>query len=403
MKRANIRWFLSSYFLYECGRAMYFVFISWFLYQWTQDAIYTGFLVSFGFLPGLFTNLVFGVLVDRTNRKRLALIAGFSSTITLILLLCFFLGDWIQAWIIIGSHMLLQTAGSLFRPSLQALVAEVFESEDLPRIFSWSGSATITGSLCGAAAGGVLAGFLPAAASIGIVILIYALASLTVMPLSYKSILHHPHQPSTSFFKEMKEGFIYLHHHQMLYGLFLMLMLGQLTFHTTLGFLSVYTSAHLQQNSVVYGLLDSTFSIGGVLAGLLGTWWWAKCRNYVAVWSLSLTGGGLITVGLSQNLWSSLLGFLFIGIGTSFVRALLQSIQQMGTDPHFHGRMSSFRMLCNQTSIVLTGPFFGFIAASGGPANVFLLLTVPVCIGVIRAVFQSKNPSFAAITKRSTA
>ncbi|CDQ21590.1 hypothetical protein [Halobacillus karajensis] len=81
MNRANIRKLMSGYFLYECGRAMYFVLITWFLYQWTHDPLYTGLFVSFGFIPGLFSNLIFGVLVDRSNRKRLAGIAGIGSVI----------------------------------------------------------------------------------------------------------------------------------------------------------------------------------------------------------------------------------------------------------------------------------------------------------------------------------
>lgn len=283
MNMGNTRRLMCGYFLYELGRAMYFVLITWFLYQWTEDALYTGLFVSFGFIPGLFSNIIFGVLVDRSNRKRLAGIAGVSSIFCLLLLTGAFLIGLVNPWVMIGTHMILQTAGSLFRPSLQALMAELFPKEDLPRIFSWSGSSTVAGSLAGAAAGGLLAGVLGIEMSLVVVLLSYIGAVITVHRIQYTPLPRKGEKGSDSFIKEIKEGFVYVHHHSMLYGLFVMLMLGQLTFHTTLGFMSVYTSAHLQQSSLVYGLLDSTFSVGGIIAGLLGTWWWAKCQNRIAV------------------------------------------------------------------------------------------------------------------------
>nr|WP_262365329.1 MFS transporter [Halobacillus karajensis] len=305
-----------------------------------------------------------------------------------------FLLGWVHPWGMIAAHMALQTAGSLFRPSLQALVAEVFPQESLPRIFSWSGSSTVAGSLSGAALGGILAGFMAIELSLFVVILLYLGAVLTIHLLHYIPVPREEKEEISSFWHEMKEGFRYVHHNRMLYGLFVMLMLGQLTFHTTLGFLSVYTSAHLKQPSIIYGLLDSTFSIGGIIAGLLGTWWWAKCQHRIGITSLLLTAAGLAIVSFTSFVPFAFFGFLLIGIGTSFIRALLQSVQQMATERRFHGRISSLRMLCNQTSVALTGPMFGVTASNYGASTVFLLLLIPVTGGVLWAYVQSRHPAF---------
>ncbi|KHE72368.1 MFS transporter [Halobacillus sp. BBL2006] len=403
MNRLQTFRLLSGYFLYECGRAMYFVLITWFLFQWTNDALYTGLFVSFGFLPGLFSNLVFGVIVDRYNRKLLAIIAGGTSILFLIVLFGAFLLNWIYPWVMIGTHMILQTAGSLFRPSLQALVAEVFRKEALPRIFSLSGSSTIGGSLVGAGIGGLLSGWLAVETSLMVVIGLYAGAWISISLLSYEPQPRTAASTSSSFWKELKEGFVYLKNHRMLYGLFVMMMLGQLTFHTTLGFLSVYTSGYLQQSSTIYGLLDATFSVGGITAGLLGTWWWMKCKNHLAIWSLLTMALGLFVMGVTNQTLLAFIGVVCVGVGTSLVRALLQSVQQMATEKEFHGRMSSFRMLCNQASVVITGPIFGYFAASYGANYVFLFMLVPVLLGIVWAFLQSRNPLFIEITKQKTA
>ncbi|MGP4076154.1 MFS transporter [Halobacillus sp. K22] len=403
MNHLNTRRLLITYFLYECGRAMYFVLITWFLYQWTEDAVYTGIFVSFGFLPGLFSNLIFGVVVDRSNRKKLASLAGGGSIFCLLLLWGAFLLGWINPWVMILTHMILQTMGSLFRPSLQALVAEVFEKSNLPRIFSLSGSATISGSLIGAALGGILSGLLPVSISLLIVIGLYTGAFSTVLFIAYEPSPQRKPAQTTPFFQELKEGFVYLKSNNMLHGLFVMMMLGQLTFHTILGFLSVYTSAYLNQTSVVYGFLDAAFSIGGITAGIVGTWWWLKWKNHLAVCSLGVMMVGLLLLGVTKNLIAVVLGVILAGLGTSFVRALLQSVQQMATDPNFHGRMASFRMLCNQASVVVTGPIFGYIAAAHGVQYIFLILSMTIMSGMVWAIFQSKDPQFASITREKPA
>ncbi|MGP4069643.1 MFS transporter [Halobacillus sp. B29] len=403
MNRLNMRRLLTTYFLYECGRAMYFVLITWFLYQWTQDAIYTGIFVSFGFLPGLFSNLVFGVVIDRSNRKKLASLAGGGSIGCLLLLWGAFLLGLINPWVMILTHMVLQTLGSLFRPSLQALVAEVFKKNDLPRIFSLSGSATISGSLTGAALGGILSGLLPVSISLLIVTGLYIGAFFTVLFVSYEPSSMRKPAKASPFFQELQEGFVYLKRHHMLHGLFAMMMLGQLTFHTILGFLSVYTSAYLNQTSTVYGFLDAAFSIGGITAGMVGTWWWLKWKNHLALFSIGIMMGGLLLLGITKNLAIVVVGVVLVGLGTSFVRALLQSVQQMATDPGFHGRMASFRMLCNQASVVITGPIFGYVASAHGVHYVFLLLSGISFAGMVWAFFQARDPQFAAITKQKPA
>ncbi|MFC7062859.1 MFS transporter [Halobacillus seohaensis] len=403
MNKKNTNKLLSGYFLYECGRAMYFVLITWFLYKWTNDAMYTGFLISFGFLPGLFSNVIFGVLVDRYNRKILANIAGGISVLVLGVLWSFFAFGSINPWWVIITHMVLQTTGSLFRPSLQALVAEVFKEEELPRIFSLSGSATISGSLVGAGLGGVFSSFLSIQLSIFLVMFLYIGAFFAIVALIYEPSITHHQSAKPSFFSELRSGFTYLNSHRMLYGIFVMMMLGQLTFHTTLGFLSVYTSDYLNKPAIMYGALDVTFSIGGITAGILGAWWWKRMKNHLATYSLSAVALGLLLLGITHHVISAFIGVLLIGLGTSFVRALLQSVQQMATSKEYHGRMASFRMLCNQTAVVLSGPLFGFVAESNGANFVFLSLLAPICLGIAWSFFQSKHPLYIKITHSKTA
>lgn len=390
---------LLSFFFSEFSATVYFISITWILYEQTNNAVYTGVLVSLGFLPGLFLNLLFGVFVDRFNRKKLAIIAlaiGVSAIMTLLL------GSMFYGYLpilIIAVHMTVQISGSLFRPAVQALIAEIFPKEDLPKVFSKTSSFSIIGGIVGASIGGFLLALTGGHATLIIAAISYIIAILGLSMVPYYSAkLEKEDKETDSILIDLKNGFQYLNDNRFLLLLFFVMFNGQLVFHTSLGFLSVYTLDYLKQTSTTYGLLDVCFSLGGVLAGIYGSLWWSKTKNKFPVYSLLIIMIGLGTLGYSHYVWVSFIGVFLLGLGTTWVRVLMQAVQQMATEKEYHGRMASFRMICNQGAVVLSGPVLGWIAASYGSNIVYISLMIPMGICILFAVYLSKNKLFKKLT-----
>ncbi|MCL6443041.1 MAG: MFS transporter [Alicyclobacillus sp.] len=396
MIKRNVFYVLTASFLSAFGGAMYFVVIAWVLYSITKNPTYTGLLVGLGFLPGLFLNLVFGVIVDRFDRKGLALFANLIITVALLLALIAIGLGFIKVWMIFVVHMLNQVTSSLFRPAVQAFVTEAFSSEELPAIFSQSGAASSLGSMLGSAIGGVIVAAFSTAASMATVVICYILATIALILIKRTSISNKG-EKTAAIISEFIAGFTYLKGNTLLLGLFTMMLVGQLVFHTGTAFLSVYVKEFLHKSVQLYGLLDSTMSIGGIVAGFLGTWWWRKTGKSVAVGSFLFVGIGLLFIGLSPTVAISFVGVFLIGIGTTWVRVLLQSAQQMATDPQYYGRMASFRMLCNQGSVVIGGPVIGWVASHYGVGNAYLILLIPVGAVIVFAIFQRNTKSFVRL------
>ena len=390
---------LLSFFFSEFSATVYFISITWILYEQTNNAVYTGVLVSLGFLPGLFLNLLFGVFVDRFNRKRLAIIALAIGVLAIMTLL---LGSMFYGYLpilIIAVHMTVQISGSLFRPAVQALIAEIFPKEDLPKVFSKTSSFSIIGGIVGASIGGILLALTGGQATLIIAIISYIIAILGLLTVPYYSEkLEIEDRETDSILIDLKNGFQYLNDNRFLLLLFFVMFNSQLVFHTSLGFLSVYTLDYLKQTSTTYGLLDVCFSLGGVLAGIYGSLWWSKTKNKFAVYSLLITMIGLGTLGYSHYVWVSFIGVFLLGLGTTWVRVLMQAVQQMATEKAYHGRMASFRMICNQGAVVLSGPILGWIAASYGSNTVYISLMIPMGICILFAVYLSKNKLFKKLT-----
>ena len=398
-RKLNYIW--SAFFLAELGRVMYFILITWILYSLTENAFYTGLLVSLGFLPGLLMNLWFGVIVDRLNRKALSVVANLISTLTILMVLFAIWFDVLTPWVIILAQMIIQLMGSLFRPAIQAFIAEIFPTADLPKVYSQSGSAAIMGGLLGASLGGIAIGVFSEFITMSIVVVSFILATVFLYLIPKTELLQKEEKNSErkSVVKDLLEGFTYLKSNAFLFSLFGTMFVGQLVFHSSITFLSVYTKDYLSQTVTVYGFLDATLSLGGVIAGILGTWWWNKSSNYLSTNSLVVVFAGLCLVGFSTNLYIAFIGVFLIGLGTTWIRILIQSIQQMATDKAYHGRMASYRMLCNQGSVVISGPILGWIATYGAN-SVYISLLIPVGLGALLCLKQATQEKFKKITER---
>lgn len=391
---------LITFFLSEFGRAMYFVSITWILYELTDDPLFTGALVGLGFLPGLLLNLFFGVAVDRFNRKWLAVLANLLCSLSMATLLLFFSFDKVGPWLIIIVHMILQVAGSLFRPAIQAFLAESFAKEHLPKVFSQSSSAAILGGLLGATVGGLVISVFSATGTLIIVTSCFVIATVSILLIKNEVVVRDEQIDRKSIGKDIVDGFVYIKNHKFLLGLFVIMFNGQLVFHTSLGFLSIYTVDYLEQSATVYGLMDAAISVGGVVAGLLGTWWWKKGKNRIALYSLFIVFVGLMFVGMAPILPVAFMGVFLIGLGTTWIRVLLQSVQQMATDSNYHGRMASYRMIGNQGSVVISAPILGWVASNLGVNYIYLCLLIPIFLCIIFSIIQSNQENFKHITSK---
>ncbi|MFC0524507.1 MFS transporter [Pontibacillus salicampi] len=392
---------ISAYFFAELARTMYFISISWILYDITEDATYTGMLVGLGFLPGVFLNFVFGVLVDRWNRKRLAFIAMATASLVMSCTILLSASNGFLPWIIFVTHMVLQATGSLFRPAIQAFIAELFSKEQLPHIFSANGAAGVSGGLTGALLGGVLTGLGSPLLALLVVLFSFNLAAVAVgiTKPSETRVIHNPSH--TSAWHDLLSGFAYARQQPLLLGLFAMMLIGQLVFHSSVGFLSVYTKSILHGGATLYGLLDASLSIGGILAGAAGGWWWSIHQRHFAVYAFLMMVAGLVIVGLFPDRIAAFIGVLFIGLGTTWIRVLLQSMQQMITEASYHGRMASFRMVLNQGSVALGTPIIGLAASQYGANMVYIVLLAPVTIGLVLSIYLARDTHFQQTVEHS--
>ncbi len=388
-------------FFTSLGSSMYFIAVAWILYETTKDATYTGLMVGFGFLPGVVLNLFFGILVDRMNRKRLTVHSLGTVTLSMVLLFGAMLLHLVRPWMIILVHMLVQTFSSLFRTAQQAFVTDICEKQEIPRMYSGMGASTSVGGLIGTSVGGVALTFLPAESVMLVVCLsfLFSVWCTLAVPEAKERVQARVSTAlsAAAVWHDLADNVRYLNRNPLMYSLFSIMFVGQLVVHTSAGMLSVYTSSYLKGTSTLYGVLESATSIGAIVAGLTATWYLYKSRRFVSTGALALTAIGLGLLAVTRHPVAAFVAIFLVGTGTTWLRVLMQSVQQVATEPAYYGRMAACRQMVNQSAVAVGGPILGVIAEKAGVNVSYAALLVPVGLSLLVTLRFAGHPLFGAI------
>ncbi|WP_332649480.1 MFS transporter [Lysinibacillus sp. 54212] len=376
--------------LIDFSLSAYFIFVSWFLYAETESAIYAGLFVSLGFLPSFICNLYFGAVVDRSNKKRVIQYA--LVIIVIVLTTVFFMFKMLIPVVLIITHMVIQLCGSLIRPAIQAYLTVIFSKEQLLSIFSKSASYTIIGGILGTSISSLFI------AKSNIILLSLSILIPLFISLFLFSLLPEEksenHFENDSIIKEIIAGFSYLLVNKYFLQLLALMAIGQLTYHTTIGFLAAYTFGTLQSSVTIYGTLEIIVSIGGILAGMISVKLVKLLNFHFPTAAYSLLTLSLTIFTFSPSIALSALGCFGIGFCTTWIRTNFQAIQQMSTKDQFHGRVASIRMFFNQGFVVCLTPLFGILAQKSGIEIIFATLACISFIGTFICFFLSRNNDF---------
>lgn len=376
--------------LLDFALSAYFIFITWGLYEQTENVVYTGLFVGLGFLPSLLCMPFFGVFVDRYYKKYL-LVGAFTIILLTIsaVMLCF---NNLSPILLISSNMVLQLCGSLIRPAMQAYISTLFSKEQLIITFQKSASYTIIGGILGTA----MSSLFIAQAAVDILAILIILAIFIAFSILWclPADKLTTDSPQHSIFKEMLAGFMYCLSSRFFIQLLIIMMIGQLTYHTTVGFLAAYTYEILQSTAPVYGLLEITLSISGVLAGLLGAKYMKQFKQFSPIILMVGLMLCLLLLALAPNIVFVVIGCAGIGYSTTWLRTTFQAIQQLATAHQYHGRAASIRMFFNQGSVVCLTPLFGILAERYSIHLVFFILASIGAVGLFLCTMRQIREQF---------
>jgi MFS family permease len=343
-------------------------------------------------LPWLLFAIPGGVLVDRTDRRRLMVRIDWARVVVMGVLAGSMLAGVSSIALLDVVLFVINTGEVVFRSASQAMTPAVVPRERLERANGWliGGTTLMQGMVAGPLGGFlfVLAACVPFFVNAGT----YAVSAVLVglMAGTYRASANTPGRypatgsgrPAGSVRADIAEGFRWLLGQRLLRTMALLIGLLNVTLTATTAVLVLLVRERLHLGSVGYGTLFSSEAAGGILGALGGA---RLIRRVTATWTIRI--GLLIEAALHLTLATSrdayvvgVMMFAF-GVHASLWNIVGASLRQRLTPPEMLGRVGSTSLFISAGGNCLGALLGGvFASAFGITAPYWVAFAVAVAV-----------------------
>ena len=335
----------------------------------TDDPVSIGLIAAFFTIPWLLFALPVGVVIDRSDRRRVLVVADLCrAALVGAMALVIAFGD-VQIWMLWALAFGLGVGEVFFDSGSQTNLPTIVPDEKLERANGlFYATEVATNTFIGMPLGGALiaiAVWLPF--GVDAVSFIVAAALAATLRGSFRPI-HAPSQAtSSSLLADMRGGLRWLLDHAVLRSLVIVVALMNLAFAATQATFVLFAKDELNISDRAFGPLLALVGVGAVLAGLTGG------RIIDAVGRRT----AMVTAALVPAVTSALIGlfpFTWLAIPLTALQAfattvwsiLAVSLRQLIVPPHLFGRVNSIYRWISTGAMPLGALFGGVLAAKYG-------------------------------------
>jgi DHA3 family macrolide efflux protein-like MFS transporter len=365
--KRNIIVFLTSQTISLFGSSLVQYAIMWHITLETQSGVMLTISIISGFLPTFFLSPFAGVWADRYNRKMLIILSdSLIAASTLVLAILFSLG-YDAVWLLFAASAIRAFGTGVQTPAIGAFLPQIVPDDMLTRVNAANSSIQSLVML----ASPMLSGALLTIADIEAIFFI-DVATCAAAVFILLLFLHVPihakalEKQSASYYKDLREGFVYIKNHSFVKTSFLF---------SSIFFILAAPAAFLTPLQVTRSFgedvwrltaIEITFSIGMTLGGIaIASWGGFKNKAYTMSLSNLFIGLCTVALGIVPVFW---LYLFFMGL-TGFVIPIFNTpftvLIQQKVEGNFLGRV--FGLLSMISSIMMPVGMLVF-----GPASDFI-------------------------------
>jgi MFS family permease len=342
------------------GTWMQRIAVSWLVYSLTNSSLWLGIAGFVGQVPTFLMAPFAGVIVDRSNLRRLVVITQVLSMLQALALSALVLTGKVQVWHVLVLGAFLGVINSFDMPARQSLVVHMVEGKDnLPNAIALNSAMFNSARLVGPSVGGVLLawvgmGYCFLLNGVSYIAVIWALLAMRLRDIPARA-------GDKRVWQEFKEGFSYAFGFPPIRSLLLLLSLVSLVGMPYQVLMPVLAKDILHGGPQTLGFLMAGAG-AGALTGALAL---ASRKSAVGLWKFialapAVFGLGLIGISLSRSVWITLPLMLVTGCAMMTQTASCNTMLQTIADDDKRGRVMSFYMMAFSGM----SPFGSLIAGS---------------------------------------
>ncbi|MFS4094238.1 MFS transporter [Streptomyces sp. AF1A] len=343
-------------------------------------------LTTVNMLPWLLFALPAGVLVDRTDRRRIVLGSNVVRGAALLGAAVVLAGDRPLA-LLYALAFLLGIAETLADTAAPAMLPRLVDERQLERANGRLSAAQIVlNEMVGPPVAGLLAG-LTAVAALAAGGALYAVAALLLLGLAP---LAHPGRAVASdgrrggVLRDVRAGLGFVLGHRTLRLTLAASALYGVVFSATFSMLVLLSDRALGLNGTGYGLLLAAGSLGAVA----GSWLAPRAADRLPVvrlarWSLVASGAAYAALGLQRQPVLAALVLAANGVFMTGWNIPVMSLRQRLTPEHLQGRVMSVSRLCSWGSMPVGATLGGLLAEALSVPAVFTVCGTVLAVGAL--------------------
>lgn len=364
----NYRWLYLGQLISFFGSMITYVAIPFQMYEITKSTVHVGMLGIVQLIPLVFSGFWGGALADSFERRKIVIITDIANALGNVLLILFTWSGSKEFYVLYALAAVMAVFKGIERPALEAMIQQLFDKKDIPKVSTLQSIKTTSGMILGPALGGVLI------ASVGIMftyvidLLTYMVSLFCILQLKDLKVLKEKRKANIS---SILDGFKYAWKRPELMGTYVVDM-ASMTFAFPNPLFPALVS--LMGDTGKLGWLYSATAIGAFIGSLTSSWTHRYLRHgkgitiAAFIWCV-----GIFAFGMSDNfyLWLVFLGFAG---WADMISGIFRSTMWNETIPEdYRGRLASVEMISYSSGPLLGNTFMGVLAEKQGFGNALMI------------------------------
>jgi len=395
-KIKNYRYLWASDCLQAWAEYMELIVLSWLILEISSSPLLVGLYGALRFM-GTIMSPIFGVIVDKFDRKMLLVLIRGSFALNGIVILCITFAGFLTTTAILIMAGFLGLSKTFDMVIRQSILPAVVGNKNLNNAVALSRAGGDVTQMIGPIVGGVVLAFLSVKVSYGIIVGLYFISlfcAINIGKVSVKSSVG-----TLNVINNFKIGMQFVRQTPVVAGfLVLAVIINLATFPIYFGLISVLAKEVFDSTSTGLGFMMGSYSCGAVLGSLIagGRDGSGKTGRF-SIGGTVLWSGAIILLALVPNFVSSLPVLFLAGLGQSLCTVAIAMMLLSLTPDNLRGRVMGLRQLAVY-SLPLGLLISGTIAEMWGvKVAIFLdglmgILLVMGCVAIWPSLLNASQP-----------
>lgn len=401
LKLRNFRNFFLSEIISGFGVGMSTIGANWFLLDQTNSTKLIGLMLSLNVIAGFLVAPLIGTLTDKFNRKVIILWTYLVQAIVLIgitglLSISGFKIEYVYLFAIVNG-----IGWTTYISTSRSLVQEILSDQDYINGNSLVEISLQVGMFMAGAASGVIYKYSGFEFILIFNATAFILSSIFLSRVKYNSITID--NKEETYRESFKNGIRYLADRPKIFFLGVVAIIPLVSTMMYNVVLPGYVSDTVGGDSIVFGLSDMFYGIGGLLSGLIAAPVAKRISNNATViLFFCLSIGILLCFAFNSYVLVLFLGSVLFGLSNSSLRIVMNTTLMETVSKSFMGRAMSVWMAISLIIQAIASPVLGLLIDKFSPGVGFMALSGLMIIGfiiyriVVRGVKQNQNTKYVS-------